>query len=293
MVVKETLGERITRYRHLIKHFLTYRFLYRKWIEGIGAFKNKHKNETCFVFATGPSVNSLDLNLIKNEQSSGAKVIGINSYLSSDLADQIKPDYFIISDPFYLEVPKTLHKYEEEAERDIGAIRRKRGFQLVLPHHWQNKPLLAGLKLDPPPIFFNHSENILGGPNGADLLRPRYYIAMTSYIGVSVALYLGFKKIYLCGFDENRMEKMEIDINNHVIWHERHFYPESDERCRRDMTKETGMTLESFCLNVVMSVQSQRKLNDDALQMGAKVLNCNPSSFVVGFEKTDAFLAQK
>ncbi len=290
MVIKETLRERIIRYRHLTKHFLLYRILNRSWISNTKALHNKHKNQSCFIFATGPSVNRLDIEKIRARLNAGDKLIAINSYISSELATVMPPDYHIISDASYMALPDNLKKYKDETDRDLETIRKLGGFHLLVPHNWQLKENFHALCANKKVSFFNHSENIVGNPNGADITKPRYYLALTAYIGISVALYMGFKNIFLCGFDEDRVVGMEITENNHLIWRDNHFYPETQERCYRDMTVETGTTWESFCISAALSVQGQKKIQMDADFLNAKILNCNPASYVTGFKKTSAFL---
>lgn len=290
MVIRETLKERLTRYRHLTKHFVLYKILHRDWLAGTENLRAQHAGKSCFIFATGPSVNKLDLEKIKLRLGGGAKLIGINSYISSELAQEMPPDYHIISDLSYMALPDRLKKYKEETDKDLESIKKLDGFHLLVPHHWQHneacKALIGGKKIS----YFNHSENVEGSPNGADITRPRYYVAMTAYIGISVALYMGFKEIFLCGFDEDRVVGMEVDIRNHLIWREHHFYPEDENRAWRDMTAETGTTWESFCLNAALCVQGQKKLQADANHLGAKIINLNPSSYVTAFEKSGEFL---
>ena len=61
--------------------------------------KNTQTKKKCFVFANGPSMNLLDVKKIEQYQKAGFDVICINSYITSDMANTVVPNYYVLSDP--------------------------------------------------------------------------------------------------------------------------------------------------------------------------------------------------
>lgn len=291
LLLKETLKDRILRYRHLTKNFITARVLNREWQASLAKYKNRHSGEDIFIFATGPSVNKMNLAKVKDRVAQGAKVFGVNSYISSSLAQEFPPHFTIFSDPCYI-IDET-SAYAPEWKKDLDAMTEFHKSVVVLPHHWATESKIATKLAGREILYYNHGENYWGAPNGCNPVKPRYYMAMTAYIAIVLSGYLGFKNIYLLGFDEDQFSGVVLDENQDMIWQDTHFYPESKSRVTRNMTKEIGMTFDDYCIGVVQSNISQRKITADIEAIGAKVLNCNPYSFCAGFPKTKEFIQEE
>jgi hypothetical protein len=288
-MIVETWREKSIRYRHILKQHLVYKILRREWQKPVLSLKNKHINEKCFIFATGPSVNEMDLDLVQScITNEGFSVIGVNSFNSSDLATRFSPRYALISDPCYLDEPET-SKYKPKFIADLERMKSIKNLTLILPHQWFDR--ISELNLFPAQekAFFFNCENFPAKPTGCNLLAQRYYVSLTAYKAIIAAAYMGFREIYLLGFDEDYVSGLSIDENNHIIWQDRHFYPDDEAYKRRDMTVEANLTFEVYCANIIRSCISQRKINSDVQSLGGAVFNCNPNSYVIGFPKTKRF----
>lgn len=288
-MIVERWPERMARYRHILKQHLVYKMVSRDWQKPAREARDRHLGGKCFIFATGPSVNRIDLDKVEyHVKREEYGVIGVNSFNSSELAKRFPPDYVMISDPCYLDEPED-SKYKSKLTHDIERIKSLKASTLILPHQWAERVERGGLFPEQKKVYFFNCENTKSAGTGCDLLGVRYYISMTAYKAVVAAAHLGFRELYLLGYDEDQISGLSIDIKNHVIWQDRHFYADDPAYSNRDMTVEYGMTYDSFCANVIRSCESQRKINNDVISIGGQVWNCNPSSFVVGFQKTDRF----
>ncbi len=198
--------------------------------------KNYFKNKRCFIIGTGASLNDFDMSLLKNEIT-----ISFNNIL---LKSDFTPNYLCVSDTTVME-----NNYDL-----IFNDRMKDGYYVICngckitekyPEGKGNCTLLPGstcrgIKLDnkykniytvkhdeKSGVFENH----IDWPQRTKLLKPEeYYIdpefqTITAYGGgtvdnicIPLAVYLGFKEIYLLGCD--------------ALWG--HFYDNDNRKGRRE-----------------------------------------------------------
>ena len=63
---------------------------------------------------------------------------------------------------------------------------------------------------------------------------------MTVYKALSIALYMGYEEIYICGFDNSQYLEVESDINNSLFYTNLHFYKKevNDPDTTHDVKKD-------------------------------------------------------
>ncbi|MGJ0353774.1 6-hydroxymethylpterin diphosphokinase MptE-like protein [Aliarcobacter cryaerophilus] len=173
-----------------------------------------------FVFANGPSLSKIDLEKIKNlQKNEDYKVFCVNSFIRS--FDQvIIPDYYILSDPVYFGEDIDLLKpgRYEELQEDLEKIEK---YKITLFIPVQFKAFVDKKKIDTKIYYFNDYE-FFWSNNVVDILKPRSYLSMTAYKAIAIASYLGFNKIYICGFDNNWFKTIEVDENNSLFYYNNH-----------------------------------------------------------------------
>lgn len=171
------------------------------------ALRNIHNGERCFILATGPSIKHQDLKLLRGET-----CIAVSNFF-------VHPDYAIIDPKYYCIAPyhppiteDAWQKWMDEIEKgtrdakmffgitDInrnearGRFKNRDLFYLCFGGLWDRK--------------LPHNVEI-----SRTIPRPQSVTIMALYI----ALYMGFKEIYLLGCDHDWL----LHIND-----SRHFYPE-------------------------------------------------------------------
>ncbi len=153
----------------------------------------------CFILGTGPSLNDVDLSLLKNHTT-----IGVNLIISSGFI----PDYICVSDREMI-----VDNYDKiiDSKMDGGE------YYIVKP---KDSNVLKKLKTI-------NNVNLLEGFKETGIRKP--YIdknlkrfAMTKNgvindLAVSVAIYLGFNEIYLIGVDGEHGRKTHFYDNKEVI----------------------------------------------------------------------------
>ncbi len=155
------------------------------------ALKNKYEGERCFIVATGPSLEISDLEMLKGEYT-----FGMNSIcLLGDKTDW-RPTFYAISDELVMK-----KVFDNLFEEDMGTV--------FLPHLYSKK---YNYKKDWIEFFCNNTHdlnsklrsNISYKMKFSDDCYTEVYDGDTVvYIIFQLAVYMGFKEIYLLGTDCN------------------------------------------------------------------------------------------
>ncbi len=170
-------------------------------------YKNKYKGKRCFITCTGPSLTIADLELLKDEY-----VFGMNSIAKIHDKTEWKPDFYGIEDAMVYENLKDFvrdtdngqifysHKLSKISSFPEGAIPYFSDSAYHLYEVWHGK-------------YFAHFST-----NCYVRVFDGYSV---TYSLIQLAVYMGFKEIYLLGADCNYMgeKKHFIDtgVNNQTV----------------------------------------------------------------------------
>lgn len=166
----------------------------------IAQFKNIHLGERCFIVATGPSLTMKDLDILyQNKEFS----IGMNRIFLAFEQTQWRPDYYMVCDRF------CIHE-EEEKIRAISVP-----YKFVSDRDadfWRTKAAEGVYR------YHSHGNYVTDEipPFSDDLVYGVYSRATVTYECIQLAVYLGFKEIYLIGVDFSFSSDYK-DKSNHFI----------------------------------------------------------------------------
>lgn len=160
----------------------------------IEVFKNRHKNERCFIVATGPSLRIEDLETLDANKEI---TISVNSIFHAFYKTKWRPTYYVTDD--YRGIKKNSEVIEKIALSAAFVGDTYAPF-------WENK---HGIKIHK---FHKHYEYYNDKmPKFTDDFAQRSYTGLTvTYTCLQLAVYMGFKEIYLLGVDfsyQNQKEK--------------------------------------------------------------------------------------
>jgi hypothetical protein len=162
----------------------------------LSSLKNIHKGERCFIIGNGPSLNKLDLSKIKSEFSFGVNAI----YLNYEKM-QFHPTYYIVEDNLVA---------EDRAEE----INNYKGPKLKFFGNYFRKTL----KTDEKTIFINLLRNYRDNKNfplfSNNGIRNFGVGGSVTYVCLQMAFYMGFKEVYMIGFDHNYKIPKSVIISN-------------------------------------------------------------------------------
>lgn len=186
--------------------FFLGRFLPPKYInKDICQFKDRHKNESCFIVATGPSVKMEDLNLLHQN-----KKICISMNKIFYVFDQTdwRPDYYVGEDV------NLFRYYSSEIKETVNAIK-------FLADTYECDADIYDNSFRYHVSFSDRNRRICGGEEFSQGYMCGYSVIVAC---LYLAMYMGFSAIYLIGADMNYSNTFS-DPNNH-------FYGDKDMKGR-------------------------------------------------------------
>lgn len=167
--------------------------------EWIKSAKDLHKGKRCFIIATGPSLNKLDLSKLKGEI-----CFGVNG---TYMLNNVDLSYFVYVSDWW-------HKQHIEGLRTVKCIRRFLACEVqnelasVVPTTWYNK-------IDPK--YHSRWKTPLPVPAGFSYKPDRYIYAGGSvvFVCLQLAFYMGFSEVIIIGLDHSYSRKKDNDFKKH------------------------------------------------------------------------------
>lgn len=172
--------------------------------------KNSKNGKRCFIIGNGPSLKSEDLDLLKGEDCFAAN--GIYNIFPQTVW---RPTYYLIMDRYFGASPETIRDLECGV-MFLGDYYCR--FNTVL-----RKDAICLHQHCPVGLNFTVSEDISKGVTAA------YTV---SFVAMQIAAYMGYKEIYLLGFDHNY--GIEIDDKGNLKTNEKtvsHFFKDDQPKC--------------------------------------------------------------
>jgi hypothetical protein len=165
----------------------------------LSAAKNQHRGERCFVVATGPSLNDLDLSRLKGE-----RVFGVNgAYMLSE----VELTYFVYASSWW-------HKQHIEGLRNVRCTRRflprevKEELESEQPTTWYRKfhprpKTRWGVPLPIPAGFSRHADRYL------------YTGGTVVFVCLQLAYFFGFSEVIIIGLDHSYSKEKDHQLKQH------------------------------------------------------------------------------
>jgi len=202
--IKEYLATHILNIVYYFKYILPN----KKKLEQTLMLRNTKKGKNCFIFANGSSIDSLDLEKIKKYQKDNFDVFCMNSYISCDMAKEIIPDYYVLSDPASFGINTSYVNSEFQTEQiNRNHILNNLNIPVFIPAQFNGFNDLKDY------YIFNDSQNRFS--NNINPLKPYGYFQMTGYKTLAIACFMGYDTIYICGFDNSF--DITVDEDN-CVW---------------------------------------------------------------------------
>ncbi|MFG6384192.1 MAG: DUF115 domain-containing protein [Lachnospiraceae bacterium] len=158
-------------------------------------FKNIHEGKRCFIVCPGPSLRMSDLKKLKDEYT-----FGVNSIYHAYEKTDWRPTYYVMCDASGYR--------RQEASWDFESFSKEKVFLNNRILYWQK-----GFTDKTVPFIFNHrtSEHYKAPTipmrSDKDIDVCIYDRGTVTNAAIDIALYMGFKKIYLIGVDHNYQGK--------------------------------------------------------------------------------------
>lgn len=263
---KETIGFYLFKYKHSNM---------AKILTQNSQFHNLHLNKRCFILGNGPSLKTVDLSLLSDEY-----VFTVNQIVRHPDFDKLKTNYHFWADPMFF-------KINENREEDLELLEVMRNVNTK-----GNKPkcffpidqylFIKKYKLDEmlnvnffrsKYIFFdNYSKKI-------DFTRNIPGFGTVVQWAIIMAIYMGFKEIYLLGCDNTGIV---VTINSALKENSDSDYvysiTKNEKRRMENLLNEH--TLEDCCKSYVSTLANYRRLFAYCQSKNIKLINCSAKTVI-------------
>lgn len=215
-------------------------------------FKGKHKNQRCFIVATGPSLKMEDLETLRinNELT-----ISVNAIYKSFDKIRWRPDYYVTVDPRFENmmdlIDKMNVKYKFISDR--------------LENFWKQEHSDNVIKMH---VAFNERELMFS----EDLTKCTYSGGNVIYNSLQLAVYMGFKEIYLLGVD------FSVGKQKHFVKD----YIDDGKGISQNLAWEKVFTNDEFLWSQERTFKAAKKYAD---LHGIKIYNATRGGYLEIFER--------
>lgn len=181
----------------------------------IRKLKNKFKGKRCFILGNGPSLNKVDLSLLKNEYS-----FAVNGIFYKTEETGYKPTFYVVED-------KAVMKDNVLKINDYDAPYKF--FPVNYRNSLKNRKNTLFFKMNAG--FYQKNSPNYGIPRfSTDASRELYCGQSVTMINLQLAFYLGFDQVYLIGMDFSYKIPNSALVDGLTIVSteddENHFHPE-------------------------------------------------------------------
>ncbi|MBU1145213.1 MAG: DUF115 domain-containing protein [Firmicutes bacterium] len=172
----------ISRTIYVFKYFSIHKYLKRNKI-----LKDSHQGERCFIVLNGPSINNYDLSKLSQEYT-----ICTNYFYQTEYYNKINPNYYCAVDSSFFNIKRNPEQ-ELHVKNIINLNSQCKCFFNI--GYMKNFELQENVYL----TYSKHMPN--NGYISNNLSKLSSNFISVSLYAMNLAIYLGFKNIYILGYD--------------------------------------------------------------------------------------------
>mgnify|MGYP001138921770 CR=1 FL=1 len=236
-------------------------------------FENCHSGERCFILGTGPSINKQELSILRDEI-----CISLNYFYLHKDYHIINPRYHLVSGlAIHPLIPSEIgHQWYHEMEEKIS-------HSVIFLNYLDREFVLGHNLFKERPVYY-----LYFGANwdnlwieGIDATRILYPAQSVSIMALQLAIYMGFKKIYLLGLDHDWVLRFAERLPTH-------FYKSEESVLEKSGLTDWEQTdWEEQFLSYWNLWQQYKKLKTFAQSKGAVIYNATAGGLLDVFERVD------
>lgn len=265
-------GQQVPFYEHLLRQEIQVTEDERSILDKNRIFKGIHTGKRIFILCCGPSIGEMDLTLLKDEMT-----MAVHSfYLHKDI-EIIRPDYYC-SAPW---------SYDERKKEDLGVkyakeIKHYLGDAKYFFSINDRKMIQDSKAFGIDDVYFYNSGICSYLYEEIDFCQKIMSIQSVPILCIQMALYMGFKEIYLLGTEHDNLVTMKY---NHFYRYEDSIISKSNGEtdCNGNLNDTFGNEI-----NCYYNLWNQyRVLKGIAERSGSKVYNATPKGVLDVFERVE------
>jgi hypothetical protein len=161
-------------------------------------YNNRYTDSRCFIIGNGPSLNHLDLSKIKDEFT-----FGVNAIYTNYEKMEFLPTFYVVEDVFVA---------EDRAEEINELKGTKKFFGNYLRYCLSDKDDITWIN-----VIFRYDKYKNFPHFSKNALRRVWTGGTVSYLCMQLAFYMGFKEVYLIGFDHSYHIPKEAQMDGNDI----------------------------------------------------------------------------
>lgn len=185
-------------------------------LKGMEGQRNSGLGREALIIAHGHSTSRLNVEGVARAMEQGLDVFAINNFYATELSSTVTPTHLVISDPRL--GPNS--DYAESAWKIWSDLDRHPEVQLIAPHGWY--PELNVRRTST--LYFNDC-GLQGLTKNISPMRPKGYVSRTAFVALATAIYMGYDRVFIIGFDNTMHRSVRVDEFGGVYWGSNsHFY---------------------------------------------------------------------
>lgn len=243
-------------------------------LEALRQLRNSQGGKACLVLASGPSTSKVNFERTRQlQKAEKVRVFVMNNFACSTLSKQIRPDYYVLSDPHH-----KLQNTNPQVAKILKYLISNPNITLVVPRHWNSDKSLQEI---PNSVIYFEDRSLEGLTIGMSPTRPRSYASLTSLKALAIAGYLGFSQIFIAGFDTNLFLGLQVTKENRILQNSVHVSGSATNSIQ-DLTQFYPNGLADYFFDVAQNFYQLTKFGKKL-----PIKNLDFDSLVDAFEKSD------
>ncbi|MGM9846436.1 MAG: 6-hydroxymethylpterin diphosphokinase MptE-like protein [Muribaculaceae bacterium] len=208
-----------------------------------------------------------------------SETLAVNFAANSPEFFEIKPKYYVLADPHFFKGKgndNVRRLYENLAKVDWNMT-------LFIPRK-ENAAELSNLTIEK----FNmvgiegwHQIQNFAFTHALAMPRPRNVLIAS----IMVAIFKGFKEIYLVGADHSWLQTISVNEQNEVVSIQPHFYKEEKKEETRIKSEYSAYPLHQIIYSFYIAFRAYHQIRRYADTHAITIYNATPASFIDAFER--------
>ncbi len=242
------------------------------------SFKASEQTKPLIILGNGPSLAQTFAEA--GEALEENPLLAVNFFANTPEFQRLKPEFYVLADPhFFVNVDDPNVRRLMESFEAVD-------WEMTLFVPFGVKPLVSNgkirierfpMKAMEGPKWFR--EMMFGARLG--MPRPRNVLIPS----IMIAIWLGFREIYICGADHTWIRTLSVNNRNEVVSIQPHFYEEDDREVARQRVDYLKIPLHQVLNSQAIAFRAYHTIQDYASGRGVKIFNATSGSFIDAFPR--------
>lgn len=241
-------------------------------------YKNIADGRRCFILGNGPSLNNVNVELLKDED-----VFTVNQINRTSIFNKIKPKYHCLADDefFFLDDNNPI---EAERLKYVKLLQENKNLICIFPYY--SKVFFENIGFSNEVVYYNYIQDGISNPiKPYSMTKGIPGIRTVVQVAIYSAIYFGYKEIYLLGVENTNYSSLLNKIENTNIIEEAHVYKYT--KCEEEaiLSKKNSITNEFIFKNFSDLFKIYHNIKDYCDKNKIKIMNLTGCGILDVFEQ--------